>query len=272
MKSREVRGGGVGRDAARGACMVLALVALLTLGGALARAEVAQEGTLRVAFEGRLTPRALPRAGFAPVAVTVGGTVSTTNDRPPPQLRRITIAINGSGRLDSRGLSVCTETEIQPSTTANALAACGPSKVGEGSFNANVAISNQAPFPAEGKLIAFNGVENGKPVILAHVYGTNPVPTSYTLPLRITHARGTFGTVLTGILPAVTSKVGFITGISMTLKRQFSYRGKPRSFLSAGCPAPKGFPGAVFPLARASFAFSTRTLTSTLTRSCRAKG
>ena len=31
---------------------------------------------------------------------------------------------------------------------------------------------------AEGKLYAFNGRWHGRPAILAHVYGTKPVPTS----------------------------------------------------------------------------------------------
>ena len=50
-------------------------------------------------------------------------------------------------------------------------------------------------------------------------------------------------------------------------------RGEPApSYLSAGCPAPKGFPGATFPFAKASFAFAGKqALTSTLTRSCGAR-
>ncbi len=44
-------------------------------------------------------------------------------------------------------------------------------------------------------------------------------------------------------------------------------------YLVAGCPAPEGFPGAVFPLLRASFRFDDgRSLGSTLNRSCQAKG
>jgi len=42
--------------------------------------------------------------------------------------------------------------------------------------------------------------------------------------------------------------------------------------LTAGCPALKGFPGAVFPLARTSFGFAGgKTLTATLTRGCRVR-
>lgn len=253
--------------------LVAALLVLLALGGTVASAETVQRGGLRVSFEGRITPRALPRSGMAPVAVSVGGRIATTDHSDPPQLRRIEIAINRNGRFDPTGLPVCRLEEIQPSTTANALRACGPAKVGEGSFSADVVIPEQSPFPSRGKVVAFNGVEKGRPVIFAHVYGTDPVPTSYTLPLRVTRAKGTFATVLTASLPRVTSDVAFVTGISLTLDRRFRHRGKRRSYLSAGCPAPKGFPGAVFPLARASFAFAAgRSLTSVLLRSCDAVG
>jgi len=81
--------------------------------------------------------------------------------------------------------------------------------------------------------------------------------------------RGTFGTVLTASLPQVTASSSYITGLSLTLGRNFTSHGKRRSYLSAGCPAPKGFSAAVFPFARASFSFAKqKTVTSTLTRSC----
>jgi hypothetical protein len=244
--------------------------ALLALAlAALTQAEITQRGPLRVTFNGKLTPHALPRSGAAPVRVSVGAMIATTNGSNPPQLRKIAIAINRHGRLSAKGLPLCSLRQIQPSTTADALAACRPSLVGQGSFSAKVLLPQQAPFPSQGKVFAFNGTFHGKPAILAHVYGTNPVPTSYTIPFAISQAKGTFGTVLSASLPQVTSEWGYVTGLSMTLGRTFSSHGQRRSYLSAACPAPKGFPGAVFPFARASFAFGrSKTLTSVLTRSC----
>jgi len=252
--------------------LVIAVVALLCC-CAGAAAEVVQQGDLRVKFEGEVSPMTLPREGAAPVTVSLGAQITTTDHKPPPQLRRIEIAINRNGRLDPDGLPVCRRDDIQPATTRDALQACRDSLVGEGEFSANVTIPEQSPFPSTGEVTVFNGVEDGRPVMFAHVYGTDPVPTSYTLPLRIGHAKGTFGTVLSASLPQVTSKVAYVTGLSLELKRTFRYRGHPHSYFSAGCPAPKGFPGAVFPFARASFSFAGgKTLSSTLTRHCRARG
>ncbi len=230
--------------------------------------EITQRGHLRVSFDGKLAPHALPRQGSAPVKVTVGAKISTTDGKTPPQLRKISIAINRNGHFDPTGIPVCRLDQIQPSTNADALAACRSSLIGEGRFSAKVLLAGQAPFPSNGKVYAFNSRLQGKPAILAHVYGTQPAPASYTLPFVISQAKGTFANVLTASLPAVTSNSGYITGLQMTLGKSFSYQGKRRSYLSAGCPAPKGFPGAAFPFAKASFGFGKQTVTSTLTRDC----
>jgi hypothetical protein len=248
---------------------VLVLAALLPP----AQAELARKGNVQVAFDAEIAPKALPRQGVAPIAVSLSGAVGTADGSSPPQLRKVSIAINRHGRLDTKGLPTCALHEIQPATTAGALAACGAARVGEGSFSADVVIPEQSPFPSDGEVVAFNGVQGGKPVIFAHVYGTEPIPTSFTLPLEVSRAKGRFGTVLSADLPNVTSSVAVITGLSLHLHRTYSYRGVRHSYLAAGCPAPKGFPGTLYPLARASFAFAAApTLTTTLTRSCRARG
>jgi DNA-binding beta-propeller fold protein YncE len=233
---------------------------------------IVQRGPVRVKFNGRLTPSALPRHGAAPVGIAVDAQISGTKGGTPPQLRRIRIEINRNGHFSSNGLPVCKEREIQPSTTAGARAACGGALVGEGHFAANVKLPEQSPFPSSGKVLAFNGRLHGKPAILAHIYGTQPAPTSYVLPFSIRESRGTYGTVLETSLPNATGNWGYVTGLEMKLHRSFRYHGKRRSYLSAGCPAPPGFPGAAFPLARTSFAFSGgMTLVSILNRSCKAK-
>jgi hypothetical protein len=249
---------------------LLALLALLCL-GALAQAETARKGDLQVHFEGKLAPRALPRSGQAPVSVSVSAKVSSTGAEAPPPMRQISIAINRYGHLDPSGLPVCRLEQIQPATTDDALGACRRSLVGEGRFLANV--SGHAPFPADGKIYAFNGELEGKPAILAHVYGTAPAPASYTLAFVISKTKGTFGTTLKATLPPVVPGAGYVTAIYLKLGKSFSVGGKKHSYFSASCPAPKGFPGASFPFAKASVGFQGGpTISSTLNRTCKAKG
>jgi hypothetical protein len=236
-------------------------------------AEVVQQGGIRVGFEGELTPRALPRTQAAPVKVAVKARIGAVDATTVPRLRSLSLAINRYGRLDTKGLPVCRIREIQPATTRNALRACRDSLVGKGSFKAKVRYRGQAPFPSSGVLHAFNGRYRGKPAILAHVFGTEPVPTSFTLPFAVRSAQGTFGTFLDASLPRVTGDSSYITEIALNLERRFRFHGRAHSYLSASCPAPKGAGAAVFPFARARFGFAGgKTLSSVLVRTCRAKG
>ena len=259
------------RRARLGVAIVLAAAPVLAALSP-ARAEVIQRGDLRIGFAGKLTPHVLPRSGTAPVKISLDGRIGTTDGTAPPQLRRITLDINRHGRLDSAGLPVCHLGQIQPATNQRALEACRAAKVGEGSFSAEVLLPTQAPFPQAGKVLAFNGVYRGRPAILAHVFGTEPIATSYTLPFTVTRRPGTFGIQLSALLPDVAPKWGYVTGLSMVLGRTFRSHGRVHAYLSAGCPAPAGFPGATYSLARASFDFEAQTLSTTVTRSCGARG
>jgi len=246
------------------------LVASVSVAGSLA--DTTQQGTLRVKFGGHLSPTRLPRTGLAPVAVALSGDITTTDHSTPPQLSTITMAINRHGRLNPTGLPRCHYHQIQPASTGEAHAACADALVGTGSFRANVALPDQSPFPSDGKVLAFNGVLHGHPVIYAHIYGTVPVPISQLITFRIHRIEGTYRVVLSAQLPQVAAEWGYVSGLSLTLKRTYRYKGQPRSYLSAGCPAPQGINVANYPFARASFGFDDgRTLHSRLTRTCKVR-
>ena len=142
------------------------------------------------AGSGSASTASSPLAPCPATAWRRSGSRSTPRSPPPAPRRRrscarIAIAINRNGRFDTTGLPVCRLEDIQPSTTANALAACRGALVGEGHFSANVKLPEQSPFPSAGKVLAFNGRLHGKPAILAHIYGTQPAPTSTVLPFLI---------------------------------------------------------------------------------------
>jgi hypothetical protein len=247
---------------------VAAVMALLTI-GVFAHAEVTQKDGVRVKFEGELSPHALPRNGLARVRVSIGAKITALKESNPPKLRKISIAINSVGKFSPSSLPACTIRDIQPSTTRNALRACGPSLVGTGNFAAKVLLPRQAAFPAGGRLYAFNGRYHGRPAILAHVYGAEPVPTSFTLPFEMTSQKGELGTVVTASLANVTGKAGYITELSLDLSG--AHGSRREAYLRAGCPAPDGFRGATFPFARAIFDFGRASLDSTLVRNCKVR-
>ncbi len=231
--------------------------------------EVRQGGGVRVSFHGSLAPDFLPRHGSRPVVASVGAKIVPLEKRRPPQLQRIEIAINRNGRFAPGSVPACRIDQIQPATTSAALAACRRSLVGEGRFSARVLLPEQAPFPSSGKVYAFNGRWHGRAAILAHVYGTEPLPVSYTIPFELLSQRGTYGTLLRASLPGVTGNSGYVTGLSLA----FGRGPKASGYITAGCPAPPGFGSAVFPFAKVSFSFAgDRNVGSTLIRTCRAKG
>lgn len=249
------------------------VVALLVLTASLAQAELTARGDLFVRFSGGIAPDALPRDARAPISISVVGTVRTLSGERPPALRGISIEINQGGRLDAQGLPLCRRSEIEPSSSQEALARCGAALVGGGTYAADVAFPEQSAFPSDGRILAFNSVVDGRRAILAHIYDPQPLPITRIIVFYIREQSGTFGTTLTGSLPATQNRWGYLKQISLTLHREFVYRGRQRSYLSAACAAPTGFPGATFPFARAAMSFADgRTLSSTLTRSCKVRG
>ena len=233
-------------------------------------AELTQQGALLVGFNGGLSPKTLPRNRPVPVAVKVEGDIKTTQGAPLPQLRTITVAINRAGRLYDGGLPTCNVDAIQPATEAEAQTLCHRSIVGTGHVSLQAHISGQHSFPVEGKLLAFNGPrKHGRKLILAQVYSDDP-PGAFVLTFSLKKQPGLFGTVMSTTLPKEAMGWAYLTHFDMTLARTYRHKGVVHSYVSAACSAPAGFPGAVFPFAKASFGFAGgQKLHTTVVRSCR---
>jgi hypothetical protein len=254
------------------ALVVAALAALSLFAASMADAELIERGDLFVKFQGGISPTALPRYTDAPITVSIDGTIKTLSGERPPALRFIAIAINRGGKIDTRGLPTCRRSQIEPATSQQALEVCGQALVGEGRYLGALALPEQSSFPLQGRVLAFNTVIDGQRAILAHVYGSDPIPNSRILVFHIHKSSGTFGTVLTAALPARLNRYGFLKRITLNLRRDFVYRGRKHSYLSAACAAPAGTTIGIFPFVRVSMTFSDgRKLASTLTRTCRVK-
>lgn len=254
--------------------LTASLIAAALLCAGIARGEVSGVGSLRVHFKGGFSPQSLPRERAVPVTVHVAGAIRTTDGSRPPQLRRLTIALNRHGDFFTRGLPSCRPGLLQTTTTAAALQRCRGALVGHGSFGVHVDFSGASAFPAHGTMLAFNGRAGGRPAILFHLYGTTPVQATMVIPFKISHrATGQFGTVLSAAIPTLAGDQGYVTDIGLTIGRKFGYRGRRRSLISASCSAPAGFSGIPFDLAKGTFYFAGGTrLTTSLTRDCRVKG
>jgi hypothetical protein len=252
-----------------------ALALALALGGVgIAGAVVVQQGGLRITVLSQIKPFQLPREGTAPIAVFVAGHVATTNGAVPPQLQQMSVKVNRHGLLQSKGLAVCEIPQIQPASTERALQSCPDAVIGSGQFWAHIVLPGQDPYPTRGRLLIFNGREKGRPVLLAHIFTSNPFFSSFVITFSIKKiSNGPYGTELTASLPQALGSWGFVDRIKLTLRRKYQYLGKQRSYFNAGCPAPAGTRLTSFRLAEATLSFEAgRELSATVTKACRVKG
>src|SRR4051794_39286771 len=189
---------------------IFLFAALLALSAAaVARAAVEKEGNLLVHFEAGFSPRALPRNAPAPIQVTITGAVSTTDGSQPPPLKVLEIELNRNGRLDTKGLPACSSSILQSTSTSEAKARCRGALVGHGSFKAEIVLGTTKPVSVAGEILAFNGRRAGKPALLLHFFGGNPVRFTLVVPLLIIHrAEGEFGTVLRTRIPKLANGFG----------------------------------------------------------------
>lgn len=250
----------------------LCLLTAVALGalGAIAQAELTRKGDLIVSFQGEISPSELPRTQASPVSVRVAGDVKTTNGLRLPQLRTISVAINRAGRLYDKGLPTCRVESIQPATEAVAQKRCADAIVGSGHVTLVVRLPSQGDYISRNNLLAFNGPrKGGKKLILAQIYSKNP-PGAIILTFEVKHGKGLYGNVIETTLPEYAEGWAYLTQFEMTLGRTYSYRGKKRSYVSASCAAPAGFPGALFPFAKATYEFTGgETVTTKIMRHCK---
>lgn len=220
-------------------------------------AAIIQQGGLRISITAQLKPYKLPRVGSAPIDVFIAGHVGTTDGDTPPQLRRLDVLLNRHGVLDTAGIPRCKLRRLSPSTYEQALGRCGRALVGSGHFWASIVLPDQPSYKTTGKLLVFNGVDDGRPAVFAHIYTSIPFPASFVVPFYIRHVdRGAYGTLFSAALPKALGDWGFVDRIKMTLGKTVRRNGRVHSFISAGCPAVRDARTAVFPLARADFRFA----------------
>jgi hypothetical protein len=251
----------------------VALLAALIASGA-ARADTVTGDNVRIGFRAWILPQALPRGDPSPVSLRFTGRVHPLGEQRPSALRRVTIQVNRHAVFSTRGLPRCRRSRLVATRTSEAVALCGPALIGSGRFRSHIDIPEQAPFPAVGRVLAFNTTLHGHRAVALHISGIDPVPTTTVLVATLTGSGptpGQFGSELTIEMPTIGDEWGYVTGFDLTLHRRYRYRGRAMSVVRASCPAPAGFDRVPFKAARGIFELADgQTLTRTLSGSCRA--
>jgi hypothetical protein len=218
-----------------------AITAVLAI-AALAVATVAQGKTIRVGdiiltAEGGFSPTRLPKHENAPISLHGGGKVSTVSGAYPPILENINIEFDRHGSVETTGLEVCTQHQLEARTVAAARKTCPGAIVGKGYGHAVVAFAESKPINVNSPITLFNGPKKGAdPSILAHAYTTYPVPVALIVPVVIEKIhKGVYGYRTKAKLPKIAGGSGIPISGHLKIDRKWTYKGVKHSFVNARC-------------------------------------
>jgi hypothetical protein len=253
-----------------GSATVLFAITYLTIGPAGAE-QTGRPGVV-VSFDGKISPRNLPRQRPAPVSLELRGSVRGTDGAPPPQLQRVEFAFGARGGLDTAGLPVCPRARLRNATQRQALARCRSALVGRGEIATEVPLDPAEPLLADAGVLAFNGRSGGRPAVWVHAYSASP-PVSFVLPFYLRRLRtGAYGVLMRSPVRHALGRWPRMRAFSVTLGRRYRAGAKLHSYLSARCPLPPRFSVLSVPVARATYYFAPRpTLTQPILRRCRVR-
>ena len=188
-------------------------------------------GRLEVEFSAGVTPHALPERQFAPVGLTVAGTIGTEGGEHPSALREATAAVDGGIKVDAEGLASCARRRLERLDAARARRACRGAIVGHGVARAGLASSGSV-FRAP--LTLFNGgTSDGVTRLFAHSSG-GAAGGPLVAVAQIRH-RGK-GLEATWRLPRILEGDGSLLGFRLEIRRGFAASGRRHSYLSGTCP------------------------------------
>ena len=213
-------------------------VALMLVAAASAVAIRREAGNLVVTADGGFTPTTLPKHGFGAIRLHGFGRIGTKDGTPPPILQTVTLWFDKHGKVETRGLPVCTIGKLKATSVAQARRACGGAIVGKGFGEAEVIFPEQKPIPASSPITLFNGPkEHGNPTVLAHAHLTVPAPTTYIVPIEIQKVHdGRYGFKTVAEIPKIAGGSGIPLYARLTIGRTWKYKGRTLSYVNAGCP------------------------------------
>jgi len=246
----------------------LALAALFALGALAATAlgQTVRSGNLIIEIDGSISPTALPAKAPAPIALRVAGSIGTADGSHVPALSTLHLKFDRHGHLYTEGLARCTVAKLQSRLTSEAERVCGDALIGTGRAEAEIALPEQAPFKAGGRLLIFNGAPKaGKPVLIMHVYAYVPAPTVFVTSAVIERTAGKYGTQTKVKIPTIVGGQGSLISFRARIKKTWTYKGQKRSLLLASCPT-----GHLYAHGDFLFADGTR-LSGNVQRSCTPK-
>lgn len=189
----------------------------------------------------RFAPIAMPRRMFVPAAFKTNVGIGMSLGSHPSALREALFEVDRDVAVNVRGLPVC-KTDgprlsiRRPNELRRAEKACGASVVGRGQSSFSIAFPGLPPISRSSRVVLFNGgVRDGATVLHALAEIKVPVPRVLVARIEILPRTGD-GQSVRVTTPVVAGGAGSLTHVALNVGRNFAFRGKRRSFLSARCP------------------------------------
>lgn len=257
--------------------VVVALLVVAALSGVLAGAIIAagnaitvRAGNLILHADLSMSPKALPKNRMAPIEVRASGSAETADGTHIPPAKTLELHVDKHMSVESTGLPSCAAGKVEATTPAQAMKACGGALVGKGVITAQVEFPESAPFNTKGPLLVFNGSKNpagpAYPDMLFYTYVSVPAATAVVVHAKLAKDSGKYGFTISATIPVVAGGSGSLTGVELTVDRQWAYKGRRLSYLNAECPD-----GHFFNQVDATF-LGGPNVDGTLISSCRPKG
>lgn len=226
--------------------LVVSLVALaasaLAASVAFAGAPVTGSDGNSQSIDSVIAPKKLSKSKFQPASlkVTTKLTTSTAPNGVPSPTTHVQIDFDKNAKVFAKGYPTCDPAKLQNQSTENAKRECKAAIIGSGKATVKLPVGEQV-FTVPATVTAFNGKpKGGKPVILLHTYSTSPVQTVLVLngPV-INYNKQGYGPRLELEVPKIGGGAGALTDFQVTIKKNYRYKGKPVSYISAKCPKSK---------------------------------
>lgn len=194
-------------------------------------------GNIAMEIDGDFAPKALPKNRDVPIKIQGQASIRTKDGSHPPVLKTLTIEYDRNGHVETRGLPHCTVRKLENTDVKTARRKCPKAIVGRGNGRAVILFPDSRPIPAKSPLTIFNGPKfRGDATVIAHAYLTVPVPTTFTVPVRIERIRkGRYGYRTKAKIPAIAGGYGSPVFGKLVINRRWKFRGKRMSFVNARC-------------------------------------
>jgi hypothetical protein len=215
-----------------------ALLASLALLVSSAFGQTVRAGNLIVTVEGGFTPHKLPKTKPASITLSARSTIRTADGTHLPALDKLHLFFDKHTGVNTKGLPVCTTSELKNTLTEQAKSTCPGAVIGSGQAGAEIAFPEQEPFFAKAPMVIFNGPpKHGHPVFIFHVYAHVPAPTTFITTAELGRAHGLYGTSVFIQVPTIVAGQGSLSFAEFQIHKKWMYKGKEQTLLYGTCPS-----------------------------------